>query len=107
MIKALLLLLVAVTSQGQLVTVDVIPEAFLKLNDSRTDDNTGTPYFGNGATTAGAYDSDHKILYVIGEQRNYLVDWLVGWLPGWLVACLLAWLSGWLVGCLVTWLVGQ
>jgi len=54
------------------VTLDLTPEAFLKLNDSFTDDVTGSPTFGNGAATAGAFDPNTRFLYVVGTQGNVL-----------------------------------
>lgn len=72
MVRLLLLLLLAVTSQGQILTLTLTPEAFLKLNDSRTDDSTGTPRFGNGAATGGAFDATSRLLYVIGTQADSL-----------------------------------
>ena len=49
----------------------VTPTSFIKLNDSSTDDLTGTPKFGNGAATASAYDDRTKFLYVIGRSRSW------------------------------------
>ena len=45
----------------------VTPASFLKLNDSTTNDLTGTPRFGNGAATGAAYDANTKFLYVFGR----------------------------------------
>lgn len=54
------------------MSLTLTPEAFLKLNDSRTDDLAGTPRFGNGAASGGAFDPSTRLLYVIGTQADVM-----------------------------------